>query len=113
MDNKIKKLTEKIRDLQDQNAELNSSVEDIYNTLNNLKSNTSNNTSNDNKLYDNHAHFINYLISLDNNHKNDNIVIIKQQMLKFAGYVNKYLPELDDDQQREYIKYFLEEFPKN
>jgi ATP-dependent Lon protease len=116
MDNKIKKLTEKIRDLQDQNAELNSSVEDIYNTLNNLKSNTSNNTpndtsnntSNDNKLYDNNAHFINYLISLDNNHKNDNIVIIKQQMLKFAGYVNKYLPELDDDQQREYIKYFLE-----
>ena len=138
MDARIKKLQEKIRDLQDQQEELNSSVEDIYNTINDLKTkeirdiigdsigdyivdNGYNKRENikENKKesineirsleYGNNKHFIDYVISLDDKYKNNEL--LQQQTLKFAEYVNKYLPELYEDKQRDYIKYFIDQIP--
>lgn len=123
MDARIKKLQDKIKDLQDQNAELNSSVEDIYNTINDFKyiepyqhqhqhinEYTANNKTNE--------YFIDYIISLNKNKNknknktNSNSEEDKQKTKQFVEHLNKYLPELEDDQQRQHITYFLDLEPQ-
>lgn len=94
MDTRIKKLQTKIKDLQDQYGELISSVEDIYDTINNLK---------------HPASIPEHQKTKTTSQKSFQKPINKpDDLTKFLEYLHPYLPELQDNHiaRKEYIAYF-------
>lgn len=129
MESRIKKLEDKINEFEEQQEELDSNIEDLYNTINEFKypetlENTKSNehlethldthldthleTHSSKNTNENIVHFIDYIISLN---PTKYPPYAKRQALSFINYINKDTLQSDTvniDLQREQIKYFLE-----